>query len=163
MTHEMNFEKCYVGIKARSSGSLGLLGLFRINQCANHNTGSAGLCLQHCKTELESIIQILVKWKKLLIANLIFIGTDYFTKVRPSMRIGLIFSHKKSSAISFLNNGSIMTGRRNKSEFKTILKVFEKSKTWKTMKWKNNSYIRERKSGSPSRLVHDCSCHVQHS
>lgn len=63
MTYEMNFEERYVGIKARSSGSLGLLGLFRINQWANHNTGSAGLCLQHCKTGLESIIQILVKWK----------------------------------------------------------------------------------------------------
>lgn len=50
----MSFEEHYVGIKARSSGSLGLLGLFRINQCANHNIGSTGLCLQHCKIKMNS-------------------------------------------------------------------------------------------------------------
>lgn len=40
-------KQCYVGFKARSSGSLGLLGLFKISQFANHNTGSLGLSLQH--------------------------------------------------------------------------------------------------------------------
>lgn len=39
----------------------------------------------------------------------IFIGNDYFTNVRPSTRIGLIVSDKKSSAVSSFNKGSVMT------------------------------------------------------
>lgn len=45
----------YVGIKARFSGSFGLLGLFRISQFANHNTGSAGLDLQHCVNSISTM------------------------------------------------------------------------------------------------------------
>lgn len=51
--NRLETEKSYVGIKARSSGSLGLLGLFKISQFASHNTGSAGLDLQHCETEVS--------------------------------------------------------------------------------------------------------------
>lgn len=75
------------------------------------------------------------------------------TRIRPWTRVGLMTSHKNSSAISPRNNGSVMTTKREKRGSKCY-----RVSTIGHRGHRRFLYIQGRRSGSLSRLSRNCCC-----